>query len=271
MMKKLISLFLLLCLILSACVTVSAEEATVVPYMVYSNMYQDAVGQRASLQLSASVLDEATGSITWASSAAEETVWTFVLRDDLTYTGCICTDIVRQEDGTVLSENERYDDGTGALIPQEDGTMLWQDDKEDAGHDCRFVLTQQLLTSYMQDTVSGRATMRITMPVQLTDEAGHAAADEGAMSVAISWAESAEVTRTWTMSIASTDADNVYTDCTARRVTTQPDGAESVEVLYENGTGRFETDGDTMIWLSDNDQFAEPCRFTFVMVQAPTE
>ena len=82
--------------------------------------------------------------ISWGSSAAEHTEWEYSClynAENNTLEAMpfgICTDIVMDEKGKVVSSNVRYEDGEAAFVLDADGHLLWQDAKEDAGNGMAF-------------------------------------------------------------------------------------------------------------------------------------
>lgn len=101
---------------------------------------------RATIVIGAT--DEVNGAdatVTWASSAAENSVWTMsgtFDADTLTfeYGDGVRTNYVYKDDGEVESETEVYKDGHGTMTFTDGDTitLTWKDDVEDAGKDMVF-------------------------------------------------------------------------------------------------------------------------------------
>lgn len=138
--SKLIVLMLALCMalvpMLSACGNKTAEpDEGQNPIMNFVGTYGH---DRATIVIGAT--DEKNGAnatVTWASSAAENSTWTMSGTFDsetlqFEYHDCIKTDYVYGEDGEVKSQEEVYTGGHGFMTFKEGDplTLTWQDDQE---------------------------------------------------------------------------------------------------------------------------------------------
>lgn len=282
-MKHCSRLIALLAAMLLLCCAAMAEEEVLQLYndtTIYLPL-NDVNGSRASLLLTQYSTGAVDGLILWPGEADTSLQWSFSIPageadgDVLAYRNCVCTSETYLED----SEQTQvlYENGTGRIVPGDDGFYLWQDDQENAGQNCLFMLDDEaLILSRYVDTVSQRASMELF---------GSLAEDDPPMDVMISWAESAETSRVWTMTVPQMSAlfvdENTvlsYTDGTCRLVTTHEDGSNNVETIYENGTGSFRvcyTDGmDGMPtigyqWQTDSGELPESCLFIPAMVEGP--
>lgn len=115
------------------------------PVMNIIGIYDDAVSERASMDIEAFGADGASVEIVWPSSADEWTVWNFTGTYDagenaVIYTDCVKTDWTSDENG-IAAAVLGYENGAGKLVIGEDGSITWQDDTENAGADCLFVFS----------------------------------------------------------------------------------------------------------------------------------
>lgn len=91
---------------------------------------------RAGMLVEAEGKDGAKITVTWASSAAENSTWTMHGTFDETtltvaYSDCVKTDCVYGEDGKIQSETVAYENGTGKIIFREqEYALTWEDDQE---------------------------------------------------------------------------------------------------------------------------------------------
>ena len=80
--------------------------------------------------------NEASITITWASSAAEASEWTIngtFDPDTLTvnYSNAVKTNLVYREDGSVKTEDVEYSDGSGRIVFRDDTlSCTWENDNE---------------------------------------------------------------------------------------------------------------------------------------------
>jgi hypothetical protein len=150
-MKKYLSLFIIavLALALTACGGKSGSEEAAPddgqnPVMNYVGNY--VCGRAAVLIGATDEKDGASASVTWSSSAAENSKWEMTGTFDpdekrFEYHDCVRTDFVYKEDGTVESQEEVYTGGHGFMFFDDSGdklTMTWQDDQEDIAKDMTF-------------------------------------------------------------------------------------------------------------------------------------
>ena len=151
-MKKIILLILALalCFTLAACGQSSGQSAEETesaddgqnPVM---NFIGDYGCGRATMHVEAEGADGARFTLTWASSAAENTEWVMSGTFDektlsVEYSDCVRTDYVYNEDGSVKSQKEKYTDGHGVIqfSDSDELSLTWQDDQENAGEDMTF-------------------------------------------------------------------------------------------------------------------------------------
>ena len=144
-MKKLLAALLALALILGG---VSAALAEAEP--VSEEMPEEAAvyeGVWACGRATAELIWEEEGFrvlITWGGSAWEESVWEYACfyhEDDGTLVSMpfgLRTDYIYNEDGTVASADQKYDDGEAVFSLDAEGCLIWQDEKENAGDGMRF-------------------------------------------------------------------------------------------------------------------------------------
>ncbi len=92
--------------------------------------------ERASMKVEPSGANEASITITWASSAAEASEWTIngtFDPDTLTvnYSNAVKTNLVYREDGSVKTEDVEYSDGSGRIVFHDDTlSCTWENDNE---------------------------------------------------------------------------------------------------------------------------------------------
>ncbi|MBQ4186484.1 MAG: hypothetical protein II642_01245 [Firmicutes bacterium] len=77
-------------------------------------------------------------SIFWSSSAFEHVEWHMTGSFDpatatITYQDCVKSIIVYEADGSVKSQKDEYENGTGCFIVNEDGTISWKDGIDQMG------------------------------------------------------------------------------------------------------------------------------------------
>lgn len=151
--RKIISLLMILTLALafSACSKQEPAEEPDDGQNPIMNFIGDYVCDRADILIEAA--DEVNGAkatVTWGSSAAEHSEWTMSgTYDDeshvFTYADCVRKNIVLNEDGSVASEEEVYNDGTGTMTFSEgnEGPYLeWKDDKENMADGMTFTFNR---------------------------------------------------------------------------------------------------------------------------------
>ena len=128
--------------VLSACGSKAEPDDGQNPVMNFVGTY---ICGRAAIVIGAT--DEENGAnatVTWSSSAAENSEWTMSGTFDpeklqFEYHDCVRTDYVYGEDGEVSSQEEVYTGGHGFMFFTDDPLSLtWQDDAEDAGKDMVF-------------------------------------------------------------------------------------------------------------------------------------
>lgn len=177
---KLISLVLTLILALSfsACGGGSTEDETEDGQNPAMNYVGDYVNNRASIFIGAEGADGINATVTWATSAAENSTWTMSGTFDsenlqFEYSDCIKTDYVYGSDGEIDDMNEVYTDGHG-IIKFSDGdelTLTWQDDKEHIADGTVF--------TYSSDAPSNGGEVGIANPWTTVDSAQAAAEGAG--------------------------------------------------------------------------------------------
>ena len=139
----LLALLMALAPVLSACGSKEAEpDDGQNPVMNFVGTY---VCGRAAIAIGATDQENgASATVTWSSSAAENSEWTMSGTFDpeklqFEYHDCVRTDYVYGEDGEVSSQEEVYTGGHGFMFFTDDPLSLtWQDDAEDAGKDMVF-------------------------------------------------------------------------------------------------------------------------------------
>jgi hypothetical protein len=136
---KFISLMLSLILALSftACGGGSAEEQTDDGQNPAMNFVGDYVNNRATVSIGAEGADGINATVTWASSAAENSEWVMSGTFDsenlkFEYNDCVKTDYVYGTDGEVDDMTEVYTGGHGVIqfTDGEELSLTWQDDQE---------------------------------------------------------------------------------------------------------------------------------------------
>jgi hypothetical protein len=183
-MKKYLSLILIavLALALTACGgKLGGEEAAPDdgqnPVMNYVGNY---VCGRASVLIGAEdEKDGASASVTWSSSAAENSTWEMTGIFDpeekrFEYHDCVRTDFVYKEDGSVDKQTEVYTGGHGFMFFDDSGdklTMTWQDDQEDVAKDMVF--------EFATAPAEGEASTGMANPWQTADSSEAAAQGAG--------------------------------------------------------------------------------------------
>ena len=143
-MKKIICLIAVLVMLfsLAACGAKDAapagSEAVVDdgqnPVMNFIGVYGH---DRASVMVEADGSDGAKITVTWGSSAAENSEWVMSGKFDpetltVAYTDCVRTDYVWNEQGEIDSETVAYENGEGTITFSDDGalTLTWDDAQE---------------------------------------------------------------------------------------------------------------------------------------------
>ena len=119
------------------------------PFTAFEGLYQDEVGQRASMVLYAYEDTGAIIEVSWADSAFATTTWTMYaeMAEDggsFTYEACEKHQLTFTEDGDMTDET-LYTDGTGSFVIY-NNHIDWIDDQEDAGAGVRFVLVDASAT-----------------------------------------------------------------------------------------------------------------------------
>ena len=111
------------------------------PCMNIVGSYVDSYSGRAYMDIACEGADGAAVVINWGDGAAANMKWVFHGTMDadgaVHYTSGRKIYETYDENGE-MSENIRWEDGTGTFTLQEDGTITWQDDKDDQGHNCKF-------------------------------------------------------------------------------------------------------------------------------------
>ena len=137
--KKLLSLLLVLLLAMSftACGGGSTEDQTDEGQNPAMNFVGDYVNNRASIFIGAEGKDGINATVTWATSASENTTWemsgTFDSENlQFEYSDCVKTDYVYGTDGEIDDMNEVYTGGHGIIkfTEGEELSLTWQDDEE---------------------------------------------------------------------------------------------------------------------------------------------
>lgn len=111
------------------------------PIMNYVGVYGH---DRASILVEAMDQDQAKFTVTWASSAAENSEWIMSGTYDeetrsVSYTDGTRTNYVYKSDGSVESEEQVYFNGKGTIFFHDDNTLTWEDQSEHIADDTVFV------------------------------------------------------------------------------------------------------------------------------------
>lgn len=126
----------MLALSICACSAPKEEPAAETASSDTQNPVMNFVGRygwnRATAEISAEGERTAVIHIHWGSSASEASEWDMTGEFDsetasVYYTDCIKKDMVFNEDGSVKSEEQVYENGKGTIFFHEDGTMTWED------------------------------------------------------------------------------------------------------------------------------------------------
>lgn len=116
------------------------------------NFVGDYACDRASLLVEATDMqDGARVTVTWPSSAAEHSEWVMTGKFDpetltITYSDCVKTDFVFNEDGSIDSETVAYENGKGTFTFSDEDTLslTWDDAEEHIADDVVFEFTPML-------------------------------------------------------------------------------------------------------------------------------
>ena len=208
--------------------------------------------------------------IHWASSAFEVTTWemTGVLdegRGVLDYAACTKTNITFGEDGSEVSSEVVYDDGSGRMYFL-DGAITWEDDKEDAGKDVGFVIIPDYVPEEAGD---GQNPVMNFIGYYVYDRAIMFVQcwEDNSARITIQWADSAFECTEWSM-IGEFDSDTAtvtYDEGAMKSVTYAEDGTVAEEdTKYTDGTGtiKFNDDG-TATWVDDKRDPKEEITFEY--------
>ena len=147
---KLLALFMAMLMVfalgLSACGSKSEEPAADEGQNPAMNFVGNYVCGRAAILIGAT--DEENGmnaTVTWSSSAAENSTWVMSGTFDpetlqFEYHDCVRTDYVYSEDGEVASQEEVFTGGHGFMFFKEGDplSLTWQDDQEKVAEDMVF-------------------------------------------------------------------------------------------------------------------------------------
>lgn len=142
------------------------------------NFVGDYVNGRASIFIGAEDEDGINATVTWATSAAENSTWemsgTFDSENlQFEYSDCVKTDYVYGTDGEIDDMKEVYTDGHG-IIKFSDGdelSLTWQDDEENIADGTVFV--------YNSDIPSNGGEAGLANPWQTADSLQEAAEGAG--------------------------------------------------------------------------------------------
>lgn len=100
---------------------------------------------RATIMVEAEGADGAKFTVTWSSSAAENSEWVMSGTFDsetlaVKYDDCVRTNYVYDENGEVISQEEQYAGGSGTIqfIDGDKLALTWQDDQENIAEGMTF-------------------------------------------------------------------------------------------------------------------------------------
>ncbi|MBQ9827777.1 MAG: hypothetical protein IJM62_03750 [Lachnospiraceae bacterium] len=107
------------------------------------NFIGNYVADRAVMYVQCWGDDSARITISWSSSASENTEWCMIgpLDTDtltVTYDECVKKNVTYGDDGTIKDEEFVYTDGTGTIKFNEDGTAVWVEDQADPQREVTF-------------------------------------------------------------------------------------------------------------------------------------
>ena len=92
--------------------------------------------------------------------------------------------------------------------------------------------------------------------------------DDDTLHILVHWGGSATEYAQWEMNATVDNGTLVYSDSKKTNCTTADDGAgETVEVVYENGTGYFNDENGSLYWYGSEDESCRDCVFERI----PTE
>ena len=92
--------------------------------------------------------------------------------------------------------------------------------------------------------------------------------DDDTLHIIVHWGGSATEYAQWEMNATVDNGTLVYSDSKKTNCTTADDGAgETVEVVYENGTGYFNDENGSLYWSGSEDESCRDCVFERI----PTE
>lgn len=111
-------------------------------------------------------------------------------------------------------------------------------------------VVEQILGVY-EDSISQRASLEVKHN------------DDGTFYIELYWGTSAFEANIWKMNATFDPATNrlEYKDCTEIVQTYSETEETKVEVVYENGEGYFEVDGDLLRWTGAQDEYCRECIF----------
>lgn len=113
------------------------------------------------------------------------------------------------------------------------------------------VKNQVVLSGTWDDRFSQRATMEVRGGKGQT------------YSIHVHWSSTAYEADDWTMTGTFNDSTGelTYKDCTRKTITLSDSGAETEEVHYTGGTGKFLYSNGELSWHADNDPDVNDCVF----------
>lgn len=150
------------------------EDTAVNPVKDYEGTYQC---DRAVLTVKATGKNDADITVEWASSAFENTVWTFSSSFDtstyrINYSDGVKTNYIYDENGNVKSKKVVYNDGMGRVQFHKDKqTLVWRDEKEQQNGEMTF--TKVSTPDYDKaQTITGKQVEITASPVNVRANAG---------------------------------------------------------------------------------------------------
>ena len=179
-MKKLIAIVLTAVMAVGCAAFAGADGQN--PAMNIVGNYQDAISQRAVMNIAPLGSEEAEVTIRWGNGARETVEWHFsgpcVTDEGLTieYHNGTKKILSAAEDGTITEKIE-YENGTGKLIfDRENNHPVWTDDQENTGARCAFEYILENTTTALRGVEMGdsEAAVREKMgtPAVETETAG---------------------------------------------------------------------------------------------------
>ena len=237
---------------------------------------------RATMQVEAEGAEDAKITVTWGSSAWENSEWVMSGKLDtetltVSYTNCVRTDRVYGEDGSISSENVAYENGTGRILfSATDYSLTWEDDQENVAEGMTFLGGLPETEDEPNDPAIDEAmdaqrfvgiweSDRVTIEISPNPDEGY--------RCLVSWGSSATENTAWKYQCyLDGEALYSYKNGTKTNMVWGDDGEMvSNEVVFSDGAARFEINEDgQLLWHEFKEDAGEGMTFDHVDTPTPT-